>query len=1000
MASEPSSHQLVGYVTKMYPTFGYINNEIFFQRKCVIGPMVEVGDNVAASAVYQPHMPIKWSAEKVWRVEERRGRSREKGEESSFRKGQSPRKISPCDNYSKSHERDSQLVSTDQRRVDKKRTHITDRDGDRSLKKSPIRERRRSMDLVHHSSPGSDVYSRTPISSKRMLNVKEFLFSDLQRRFPNILPPVDLYRVRCCWQESFPLLKPFQPQYSTTYQIIKETDAGEICKQLIGLDLSFCTQWHRFLEFRYSRTEGSTAQPTSILFPGSQLWGRPFTESSTDDMIPPSKPFHQITVYFIPNIWSLMPTDEEWPVIKSAYENVLSSKEPSMFPMSASDLKKFSGLESTSKEKGDRQSKVTDEVNSNSLKSPIHDNPIEDPNLPKMDEGIKPISPTPIDDVYATLHPLTDQEFVLKTASVSEAEDGCEAVDLKNTSAQGNQFQEGSDKGQKKLHNELNLANMKVSELREQLKARDLPTEGVKAQLLARLRSAIQEEEEEEESAKKAEKQKEELAKVSQETSEKSFQHSDKQAKPATDVDMGSKPKIEAPKPILRDIPSIIILRKQNVDFSIQSVGLDVVMDSKSGFMDSRSYELMFCVHTIFDMLRRDSVFTLFRALVTAADRGICAKPRKRSEPDYAAKRARLERGDRTSVTKDDECKEVPLYTNDLPLLFACTILDTSYKSYFLSSEVEDFILSLGLPISRYQLRSLIYKVLDHANKSSVIFSDIDDDEYLLELVRGGDAILEDQTDVPSGSIIVLQKLDGTDVSQVANPEEFFQQVRTSEREHQKLMGQIRLQEQEIARLRTSVADFIEIKDKLSKAVLSMEDYRRRYRDERDRVDSMARVLDQQASVLDACRSALRQTSSRIHNRHLTSESSKQSFKRSSSPCSVASNRDLVKPYKKTKTPNPSRIASDSFNDENSAHSCHDVDAPKDTKGEKEKAETIVSKSSSLIAGVDSNIQENLVNGLKSEEDLVACANNENISEASEGKLAPVLMETESSVTA
>lgn len=58
----------------------------------------------------------------------------------------------------------------------------------------------------------------------------------------------------------------------------------------------------------------------------------------------------------------------------------------------------------------------------------------------------------------------------------------------------------------------------------------------------------------------------------------------------------------------------------------------------------------------------------------------------------------------------------------------------------------------------------MIYKVVDHnrvhyrsltdgpepltlSNKSSVIYSDIDDDEYLIELVRGGDAILDGQMD-------------------------------------------------------------------------------------------------------------------------------------------------------------------------------------------------------------------------------------------------------------
>ncbi|KAH8864356.1 Cell division cycle and apoptosis regulator protein 1 [Schistosoma japonicum] len=1087
MTAEASSHQLVGYVTKMYPTFGYINNEIFFQRKCVIGPMVEVGDNVAASAVYQPHMPIKWSAEKVWRVEERRGKSREKADESNYWKSQSPHKHSPRDSYSKptSRERDTHPTNADQRRADKKRCQAQNRDEDRSIKKSPVRERRRSpLDLAstRHSSPTSGLYCRTPINPKRMLNMKEYLFSDLQRRFPNVLPPVDLYRVRCNWQESFPLLQPFHPHYTTTFQIIKDPEntceetlqsyssdsgfaayvlllslpamaelmekivvraespsrvrgslrkyikilaVGKVderlkaiggswnpdldgsdpatnpqtlintairnCKQLIGLDLS-----HRFLEFRYSRTEGSTAQPTSVLFPGSQLWGRPATESN--DVIPPSKPFHQIVVYFIPNVWSLMPADEEWSTIKLAYENVLASKEPNVFPLAPSSLKKFSGLESASKETSDGKLKLVVEMDSNSLKSPAQDNLCEDPNASKMDEGNKSILQAPVEHDGSALS-TADQESVSKIANTPEAEDGFESMGPKNISIQGNPNQEGTEKCQKKLHTEINLANMKVSELREQLKARNLPTEGVRAQLLTRLKMAIQEEEQKE-SAIKAEKEKMEQAKALQlVTIDKSPQVPEEQVKPVN-AESGSKPKTDVPKLALRDLPSIIILRKKNADFTVQSVGLDVVMDSKSDFMDSRSYEFMFCIHTIFDMLRRDSVFTLFRALVTAADRGICAKPRKRSEPDYAAKRARLERGERTSVAKDEEFKEIPLFTTDLSLLFACTILDTSYKSYFLSSEVEDFILSLGLPISRYQLRSLIYKVLDHgrfhyrsltdseeplslANKSSVIFSDIDDDEYLLELVRGGDAILDDQIDFqPSGSIIVLQKSDESVNSQATHPEEYFHHIRTSEREQCKLMTQIRLQEQEIARLRASVADFTELRDRLSRTASTMEDYRRRYRDERDKVDSLARVLEQQASVLDACRSALRQASCRFHNRHSVNDSSKQS-KRSLSPCSVTSNKDSVKSTKKIKTSDSSKVDPpllDSLNEESVSNVAD---------SEFRTAENTCEQAA-LISGVHSDVLGNLTNGFKTDGVWVGCNDDENATKAVDQKCSAV----------
>lgn len=195
---------------------------------------------------------------------------------------------------------------------------------------------------------------------------------------------------------------------------------------------------HRFLEFRYSRTEGSTAQPTSVLFPGSQLWGRPVTESPESDMIPPSKPFHQIVVYFIPNVWSLMPTDEEWSTVKLAYENILASKEPNVFPMTPSNLKKFSGLESAFKGTGDGKFNVAIELDSNSLKSPTQDNAYEDSNVSKMDEGNKSTLQAPVEFHRSTPY-LAGQETVPKIAIISETEDGSESVDL---AAQGNPNQE------------------------------------------------------------------------------------------------------------------------------------------------------------------------------------------------------------------------------------------------------------------------------------------------------------------------------------------------------------------------------------------------------------------------------------------------------------------------------------------------------------------------------------------------------------------------------
>lgn len=109
------------------------------------------------------------------------------------------------------------------------------------------------------------------------------------------------------------------------------------------------------------------------------------------------------------------------------------------------------------------------------------------------------------------------------------------------------------------------------------------------------------------------------------------------------------------PKVTLRNYPSIIIQQRSGQAQDLQAVSLDVsshftlafnfsrtpfiwpfhlimsdkllqtILDTKPGVMDSRSYELILCAHMLLDMVRRDAIFTLFRALVTAGDRGVQA---------------------------------------------------------------------------------------------------------------------------------------------------------------------------------------------------------------------------------------------------------------------------------------------------------------------------------------------------------------------------------------
>ncbi|KAF7234034.1 hypothetical protein EG68_10057 [Paragonimus skrjabini miyazakii] len=972
--SESSTHQLVGFVTKMFPTFGYINNEIFFQRKCVIGPMVEVGDNVATSAVYQPNMPIKWSAEKVWKVQDT-GRSRPKDDmdEKKYWPEQSPRKKSPLDKKvaPRTHERESR-ASRDRAHVpqaDRKRRENSEQR--RSLSKGrPSEERgekRRRLSPAASSHSRSSPRRHEPLIRKTFetkfpLNAKELLVPDLHLRFPSVLAPVDLYRTICHWQNSFPLLRPFQPDKSTVFQVLNlpgseppvlgsdsdtgfyvnvlllsmpslsalqektviraesldrdkppirkyikiltltkskerckaiggawnpEVDGSEplsdpqvlintamrICKEQIGLDLSYCSHWHRFLEFRYSRTEGSTARPTSVLFPGGQQWGRSFSDHCTGKSANPTKPFHKIVVYFLPDVWSLMPSDEEWNDVRKSVEGTLCDKGSLLFPLAPSEIK--AQLSKSSTVVRPASSLATNEESGSSVESGLSVSR-------SADESTVREPPQESDlGLHAESMRANNDSLQSPTPSVSDGTDKESA----------SQETVAENKAPKKAHDEMVLSAMKVSELREQLKARNLPADGIKAQLLSRLKAAV---EKEAEQARKLEEERKKKEKERQEALEKEAEEKRKEISAPVLETSGNK-KLESIKITLRNYPSIIVQQRPGSGCTLQTVSLDAILDSRSDWMDARSYELLICVHSLLDMIRRDSIFTLFRALVSASDRGVQAKARSKSELPGDPKIDRADHKDRVPVDKNVS-KEPTLRTVDVPLLCACTFLDACCKGYFHSEEVEDIITTLGLPVSRYQLRSLTTKVSDGQRiyyrtltdavvsptslKSAAIYSEIDDDEYLLELVRGGDAILDEQKDIayPAGSVLVLRGAglqtddalsESTPTTELSapTPEIFAQHLGRLETERNRMRKQLLTKSEEIDRLRKLTDQIPTLNNKLASATVSVEDYRRKLRTERDRMHSVYRVLDLQTTTLDSTRVALRQAANRLRGR-------------------------------------------------------------------------------------------------------------------------------------
>ncbi|CAH8662382.1 unnamed protein product [Dicrocoelium dendriticum] len=854
MSSESSTHQLVGFVTKMFPTFGYINNEIFFQRKCVIGPMVEVGDHVATSAVYQPNMPIKWSAEKVWRVQgDTRTRTKDNEEKKHWHE-RSPRRKSPSDKreHLASRDRDvrpfreSEAVVRPERK--RREPSVGKRSTSRSRPDEKVEQKRRRVSpttsVSNRSTRGPEEVVPKRHGDKYLLNTKDLIVPDIHTRYSSLLAPVDLYRVVCHWQDSFPLLRPFQCSRSVVFQTITPPDLPEpsppsskdtgfyvnvlllsmpsttslhdktiiraesldrekppirkyikilavakpkqrfkaiggpwipeldgaepvtdprtlinsairICKDQVGLDLSFCTRWNRFLEFRYSRTEGSTARPTSVLFPGSQLWGRSFPDAPSTKSNGPVKPYHRIVVYFIPDIWTVMPTAENWNNVKNAFECAFSGSNSRFFPLSPAEIDGYLKKGVASAEETPSGATAKSETPCQISSTATTDTEV----VAQMEQPTGSSEPEKCDQsVTESVQNASSTSLLMDSSQLNE-----EVMQSPSASSSAKD-KESADpeindvtKIIKKSHDELNLSSMKVSELREQLKARNLPADGIKAQLLSRLKTAI---EKEAEQARKLEEERKQKEKAAEEAAAKAAEEKKKETAKTEPVATVPSP-ASAVKISLKNYPSIVIQHKFPRDYTLQTVSLDTILESKVEVIDARSYEMILCVHSLLDMIRRDAVFTLFRALVTAGDRGVQAKPRPKSE----IKPTRTEPRDRPTDVKD--AAKPPAYqTIDVPLLSACTFLDPNARGYFSSDEVEEMFTYLGLPISRYQVRSLISKVADAHRiyyrtltdsevspltvKSTLMYSEIDDDEYLLELIRGGDAILDEQKDAVS----------------------------------------------------------------------------------------------------------------------------------------------------------------------------------------------------------------------------------------------------------
>lgn len=233
------------------------------------------------------------------------------------------------------------------------------------------------------------------------------------------------------------------------------------CKGLTGIDLSNCTRWYRFVELYYRRSE-------------TYHKGR---------LIPARI---ETVVIFLPDVRSCQPTHPEWDELHISYKSHLEriiNSQSSDSPVPAADPSPPAVAEAEAAVAAQQNSSVGEKAASSSDSKPTADDSSKaaeaSGSTGATNETSDPTEPLSSVDIKE------EKSDVAEAAAEDNEKDDADAADESTTVVK------------REATTNLSLADlkkMKVAELKAELEARDLPTDGVKNVLVTRLTKALKQE--------------------------------------------------------------------------------------------------------------------------------------------------------------------------------------------------------------------------------------------------------------------------------------------------------------------------------------------------------------------------------------------------------------------------------------------------------------------------------------------------------------------------
>ncbi|KAK5650094.1 hypothetical protein RI129_001123 [Pyrocoelia pectoralis] len=804
-AGNTSTKQRVftGTVTKVHDNFGFVDEDVFFQTStCVKGSNPMVGDRVLVEASYNPNMPFKWNATRIQvlptsnQSTSSRNSGNQKGNiynavpppgDNNSNFGKNQRSKASLGGRGRERSRDRDREDEDMER--KKRREERMREREKEEKKSPLRRRSRSP----KSRRRSRIVPRYMVQIPKInLDLKNADVLEIRRRYANLYVPSDFFSSYFRWVDAFPADKQFSlskpslfhimhkdvDPFVTNDAVLEPPDADYIfsakvmlmsvpgmediyqkccamaedkdkrdrdseerdfvhptrliqflvglrgknetmaiggpwsssldgscpesdpsvlintairtCKALTGIDLSPCTQWYRFVELYYHRNE-----------------------STHKGKVIPARV--ETVVLFLPDVWSCLPTRLEWDGLHISYRKQLEHK-----------LKADQEID---------EHPTTDEKE----EEPVNDNRLEPSHYSQLD-----------------------------------------------------------------------TKSMNVDSLRVELRARNISSKGLKSQLVARLTKALKTEvEKAEDSAKDG--QVEAQAEVAD---EKKVEGEERKLDEKEKAQLEKRYALPDQQHIV--VHPSRTAKSGKFDCTIMSLSL--LLDYRPEDTKEHSFEVSLFAELFNEMLMRDFGFNIYRALCELPekvkekdekkrkdeerrdddkrkdedrkkdddkrkeekdkkeDREKKSEDRKddRKKDDDRRKDKKEEKKsdnledsedeedydeddfkDKRKTDKDKKKKERPkMFTKDRNLLLSFVYFDQTHCGYIFEKDMEDLLFTLGLNLSRAQVRKLVGKVISrdslHYRKLTdkpkeedfIVIDDSEKDVNLMELATGNKKLL------------------------------------------------------------------------------------------------------------------------------------------------------------------------------------------------------------------------------------------------------------------